>query len=104
MGFLPSGPEVWVILIIILIVFGAGKLPQVGGALGKGIREFRVSQKQAMEADEDDEGEGEDEEPPAAAEKKPAATSTAEAGATKTPESAAKPAEEAKPTEKETAA
>lgn len=103
MGFLPSGPEVWVILVIILIVFGAGKLPQVGGALGKGIREFRISQKQAMEAGEDDEGEGEDEEPPAAAEKKPAATSTAEAGATKTPESAAKPAEEAKPTEKETA-
>lgn len=101
MGFLPSGPEVWVILVIILIVFGAGKLPQVGGALGKGIREFRISQKQAMEADEEDEGE--DEEPPAAAEKKPAATSTAEAGATKTPESAAKPAEEAKPTEKETA-
>ena len=101
MGFLPSGPEVWVILIIILIVFGAGKLPQVGGALGKGIREFRISQKQAMEEDEEDEGEPE--ESPAAAEKKPAATSTAEAGATKSPASAAKPAEEAKPTEKETA-
>ena len=60
MGFLPSGPEVWVILIIILIVFGAGKLPQVGGALGKGIREFRISQKQAMEEDEEDEGEPEE--------------------------------------------
>lgn len=99
MGFLPSGPEVWVILIIILIVFGAGKLPQVGGALGKGIREFRISQKQAMEEGEEDEDEPE--EAPAAAEKKPAATSTAEAGATKTPASAAKPAEAAKPTEKE---
>ena len=101
MGFLPSGPEVWVILIIILIVFGAGKLPQVGGALGKGIREFRVSQKQAMEEDEEDEGEPE--EAPADAEKKPAATSTAEAGAAKAPASEAKPAKEAKPTEKETA-
>lgn len=100
MGFLPSGPEVWVILIIILIVFGAGKLPQVGGALGKGIREFRISQKQAME--EDEEEEGEPEEAPAA-EKKPVAAGTAEAGATKTPASAAKPTEEAKPTEKETA-
>ncbi len=89
MGFLPSGPEVWVILVIILIVFGAGKLPQVGGALGKGIREFRISQKQAMEEDED--GEGEVEEPPAAAEKQPAATGTAEASTTKTPVSAAKP-------------
>lgn len=101
MGFLPSGPEVWVILVIILIVFGAGKLPQVGGALGKGIREFRISQKQAMEEEEEDEGEPE--EAPAAAEKKPAATSTAEAGATKTPASTAKTTEEAKPAEKETA-
>ena len=100
MGFLPSGPEVWVILIIILIVFGAGKLPQVGGALGKGIREFRISQKQAMEEDEEDEGEAE--EAPAAAEKQPAATATAESGNTKTPASTAKPAEVAKPTEKET--
>ena len=98
MGFLPSGPEVWVILVIILIVFGAGKLPQVGGALGKGIREFRVSQKQAMEEEEEDEGE--EEEAPAA-EKKPAATSTAEAGTAET-STAKAPASAAKPAEKET--
>ena len=42
MGFIPSGPEVWIILVIILIVFGAGKLPEIGGALGKGIHEFPV--------------------------------------------------------------
>ncbi|GIW09891.1 MAG: hypothetical protein KatS3mg061_0948 [Dehalococcoidia bacterium] len=30
-----------VILIVILIVFGPGKLPEVGTALGKGIREFK---------------------------------------------------------------
>ena len=53
MGFIPSGPEVWVILVIILIVFGAGKLPEIGGALGKGIREFRSSQQEAS-ADDDD--------------------------------------------------
>ena len=53
MGFVPSGPEVWVILVIILIVFGAGKLPEIGGALGKGIREFRSSQKQASEEDDE---------------------------------------------------
>jgi sec-independent protein translocase protein TatA len=36
------GPvELGLILIIVLIVFGAGKIPQVGGALGKGLREFR---------------------------------------------------------------
>lgn len=36
------GPlEVGLILVLVMIVFGVGKLPQVGGALGKGIREFR---------------------------------------------------------------
>ena len=34
-------PEAALILVIVLIVFGVGRLPQVGGALGKGIREFR---------------------------------------------------------------
>jgi sec-independent protein translocase protein TatA len=34
-------PEALIILAVVLIVFGVGKLPQVGGALGKGIREFR---------------------------------------------------------------
>jgi sec-independent protein translocase protein TatA len=34
-------PELVVLLVIILIVFGVGRLPEVGGALGKGIREFR---------------------------------------------------------------
>ena len=33
--------EAIIILVVVLIVFGVGKLPQVGGALGKGIREFR---------------------------------------------------------------
>ncbi|MFC1987703.1 twin-arginine translocase TatA/TatE family subunit [Chloroflexota bacterium] len=39
------GPwEIAIILIIILIVFGVGKLPQVGGAIGKGMRAFRKGQ------------------------------------------------------------
>ena len=39
------GPwEIALILAIILIVFGVGKLPQVGGALGKGLRAFRKGQ------------------------------------------------------------
>jgi sec-independent protein translocase protein TatA len=36
------GPlEIIVVLAIVVMVFGVGKLPQVGGAIGKGIREFR---------------------------------------------------------------
>ena len=39
------GPwEIGLILAIILIVFGVGKLPQVGGAIGKGLRSFRKAQ------------------------------------------------------------
>ncbi len=39
------GPwEIGLILTIILIVFGVGKLPQVGGAIGKGLRAFRKGQ------------------------------------------------------------
>lgn len=33
--------ELVIILVIVLVIFGAGKLPQVGGALGKGIRNFK---------------------------------------------------------------
>jgi sec-independent protein translocase protein TatA len=34
-------PELIVILVIALLIFGAGKLPQVGSSLGKAIREFK---------------------------------------------------------------
>lgn len=36
-----GGPELIVIVILVLIVFGAGKLPDVFGQLGKGVRSFR---------------------------------------------------------------
>jgi sec-independent protein translocase protein TatA len=38
-------PELIVILVIVLVIFGAGKLPQIGEGLGKGIRNFRKSTK-----------------------------------------------------------
>lgn len=36
-----GGPELIFLLVIVLIVFGAGKLPDVFGQLGKGMRSFR---------------------------------------------------------------
>jgi sec-independent protein translocase protein TatA len=36
-------PELVVILVLALIVFGAGKLPEVGSAIGKGIKNFKQS-------------------------------------------------------------
>jgi sec-independent protein translocase protein TatA len=36
-------PELIVILVIALVIFGPGKLPEIGSALGKGIRDFKKS-------------------------------------------------------------
>ena len=41
MPFGIGAPELIIILVIVVIIFGAGKLPEIGGALGKGIREFK---------------------------------------------------------------
>jgi sec-independent protein translocase protein TatA len=50
------GPwEIALILVIILIVFGVGKLPQVGGAIGKGIRAFKKGQSGEEEEAEEEE-------------------------------------------------
>lgn len=43
-GLGPFGPwELALILLIVVLIFGVGRLPEVGGAVGKGIREFRKS-------------------------------------------------------------
>jgi sec-independent protein translocase protein TatA len=39
-----------VILVIVLIVFGPGKLPQLGEGLGKGIRSFKKALKEGQDA------------------------------------------------------
>lgn len=50
------------ILLIVLILFGPGKLPELGKGLGKGIREFKDALRGAMDTDP--------EKPPPAEEKK----------------------------------
>jgi sec-independent protein translocase protein TatA len=45
-GIGPLGlPELGLILVIVLLIFGAGRLPDVGGAIGKSVREFRKASK-----------------------------------------------------------
>lgn len=34
-------PELIIVLVIVLVVFGAGRIPEIGGALGKSIRNFK---------------------------------------------------------------
>jgi len=41
-------PELIIILIIILIIFGAGKLPEIGSGIGKGIKNFKKATDEAQ--------------------------------------------------------
>ncbi len=41
--------ELLIILVLVMIIFGAGKLPQVGGALGKGLRNFKKGMNDTAE-------------------------------------------------------
>ncbi len=51
-----NGGEILVIIIVVLVLFGGTRLPQLGDALGKGIRNFRKAVKKDEEnADSDDE-------------------------------------------------
>lgn len=45
-------PELLVILVIVLIIFGAGKLPEIGAGLGKGIRNFKKATTEEPELPE----------------------------------------------------
>lgn len=42
-------PELLIILVIIVIIFGAGKLPEIGSGIGKGIRNFKEATKKEDE-------------------------------------------------------
>ena len=47
--------ELLVILVIILVLFGAKRLPEIGKALGEGLREFKKA-AQGLKDDDTDEG------------------------------------------------
>ena len=55
-------PELIVILVIIVIIFGAGKLPEIGSGIGKGIKNFKDATKNEdnKEIDKDDKNDKED--------------------------------------------
>lgn len=44
-------PELIIILIILLLIFGASKLPQLGGAMGKTIKNFKQEMRDGMTED-----------------------------------------------------
>ena len=45
--------ELILILVVVMIIFGVGRLPQVGGAIGKAVKEFRKSQSESLLDDSD---------------------------------------------------
>ena len=55
-------PELMVILIIIMIIFGAGKLPEIGSAFGRSIKNFKGSMKEAEAEDLSVDGDSESQE------------------------------------------
>jgi sec-independent protein translocase protein TatA len=52
---MPGGPELLVIVFIILLLFGAKKLPELSRSLGKSLGEFKKGQKEGTEPDQEDE-------------------------------------------------
>ncbi len=48
-------PELLIVLVIIIIFFGVGRLPELGGAIGKSIREFRraMTDEEAAQAEKE---------------------------------------------------
>ena len=53
---MPGGWELIVILFIILLLFGARKLPDLAGSMGKSIKEFRKATRDAMDDEDSDDG------------------------------------------------
>ena len=50
------GPvELILIIVVLMLIFGVGKLPQVGDAMGKAVRQFRKSQESSLEGDASEE-------------------------------------------------
>jgi sec-independent protein translocase protein TatA len=47
-------PELLVILVIVVLIFGAGKIPQLGKGLGEGIKNFRDSMRDGQSGDSKD--------------------------------------------------
>ena len=45
--------ELLIILFIIILIFGASRLPQIGGGIGKGIRNFKDSMKEGADSTKD---------------------------------------------------
>ncbi len=46
-------PQLLIILLIVLVIFGASRLPEIGSALGKGIRNFKKATEESSDREID---------------------------------------------------
>jgi sec-independent protein translocase protein TatA len=44
-------PELIIIMIIVILIFGAGRISEIGGSIGKGIKNFKKSMSESPEID-----------------------------------------------------
>jgi sec-independent protein translocase protein TatA len=65
-------PELIILLVVVLIVFGPGKLPDIGNAIGRGVKEFRKASNDLEESIR-----GDTKKPPASPPKPPSASTPA---------------------------
>lgn len=55
LAFMPGQTEIILIIFVILLLFGAKKLPELSRSLGKSLGEFKKGQKEGSEPDKEDE-------------------------------------------------
>ena len=51
-AWIPAGPELWVVLLIVVLLFGVKKLPEIGKSMAEGIHEFKKAARKVKEEDE----------------------------------------------------
>jgi sec-independent protein translocase protein TatA len=59
-----SGSEILILMLIVLLVFGANRLPEAGKAVGKGLREFKRALSDAQSSIESPSGSSPADQPP----------------------------------------
>ncbi len=54
-AWIPNGPELWVIVLVVILLFGVKKLPEIGKSMAEGIHEFKKASRKLKEEIDDDE-------------------------------------------------
>jgi len=52
-AWMPSGPELYVVILVVILLFGVKKLPEIGKSLAEGIHEFKKASRKLNEDVED---------------------------------------------------